>query len=195
MKKERRISANEWRDSPFQKGQGRPHPGVGKSRGASCSATRLGSTLRGTLRKRSRRVWIEFAPKWAIQRINSFPRPPVGFSIETNGDFAKRSLVGGFTGAYRIWSGIQTPGCRGARGRLESQPDPDFGVCASDKQPSMGKCAGECLPLSPLDRLAERFGCERVSDWIKTLLTERVGKLLRAKQEAVLAGIDVVLGR
>src|ERR1700688_535659 len=138
--------------------------GALRSSGASYSATRFGSTLRGTLRKRSRSLWNDVAPKSAIHRTNSFRRPPIGFSSETNGDFAKRSLVGGFTGAYRFWSGIQTPGRRGARGRLESQPDPDCGMRASDKQPSMGECAGECLPLGPLDRLAERFGGERVSD-------------------------------
>jgi hypothetical protein len=139
-------------------------PGVGRSRGASYSATQSGNTLRGTHRKRSPRLWIEFARKLVIQGTNSFRPLPVGFLSETNGDFAKRSLVGGFTDSDRIWSGIQTPGRRGSRGRFESQPDPDCGGRASDKQPSMGKCAGECLALGSLDRLAERFGGERLSD-------------------------------
>lgn len=46
--------------------------------------------------------------------------------------------------------------------------------------------------MSRLDRCPR---CEAVQTTDRYILTERVGKLSRAKLELVLAGIDVVLGR
>ena len=109
-----------------------------------------------------------------MQLTNSFHRAPVGFSSETNGNFAKRRLVGGFTDR------IRTVVCVPLTSNLRWASAPG-NVSLSAR-----------LTGLPKDSVAN---VSQIVTLDRDLLTERVGKLPRAKQEAVLAGIDVVLGR
>ena len=129
--------------------------------------------------------------------MTSWQRPPIAFWNEANGDLPRRSLVGRSTGAHRIGSGVQAAGCHSAGGRLEPQPDLYRRVRAADHESALGERAGERPPSARLTGLPKDSvaNVSQVLTLDRDLLTERVGKLPRAKVALLFIGIDIVLGR
>jgi mRNA-degrading endonuclease toxin of MazEF toxin-antitoxin module len=68
---------------------------------------------------------------------------------------------------------------------------------AADQHAPLGGRTRECAPRVEDDGTLEGFGANasQIVTLDKASLTDRAGKLSRAKLELVLSGIDVVLGR
>jgi mRNA-degrading endonuclease toxin of MazEF toxin-antitoxin module len=106
-------------------------------------------------------------------------------------------VVGGLAGAHRLRS--RFPETRGgdARRRPQPQQDRDAGLCAAHVNLKWADAPGNVTLGSDLTGLRQD-SVANVSQLItldKALLTERSGKLTKAKTELLLAGIDVILGR
>ena len=170
--------------------------GGSRSLGVSSIAMPSENMSRDMVRSTSPRHSTESAANLHRRRTLLGRPPDERFGVR-HGDRSGRGVVGRRARAIQVGTRVPTASHGRAGGRVQSQSDRYRRVRAADQRSSGGRCSGQRasrrendgLPKDPVANVSQIVTLDRTS------LTERVGKLSRAKLELVRFGIDVVLGR
>lgn len=162
-----------------------------------CSAQRSVSTWRGTRRMRSRIRSTRSAIGFKSRATASCVLPLVASWRTRSGDLAGRGVVGGSRHAHRISARIPSTCCSCAGDAINRSRIATVVCVPLTSNLAWADAAGNVLLSAqatglPKDSVAN---VSQVLTLDKAMLTDRVGKIARAKVELLLSGIDVVLGR